>query len=196
MKHSRKYIGVLATAAALATAGMSAHAFPGGGPGYGGWVYGGPGPGMMRGGPWGGASGMMGYGGGPRGFGPGFSGGPWANPAATAEANLAALKVELKITRDQDSAWNAFAAKARKQAETMQSQREKFFAQFAAADQSAQDRLAQRAEFAKQRAADMETMTAAVRDLYAVLTPEQKPIADQLLARGPAGRVGGPWFRR
>jgi hypothetical protein len=33
-------------------------------------------------------------------------------------------------------------------------------------------------------------MTAAVRDLYSVLTPEQKAIADKQLARGRMGHRG------
>lgn len=49
--------------------------------------------------------------------------------------------------------------------------------------QSTPERLSQRAEFAKQRAASMEAMTAALKDLYAALTPEQKTIADQYFGR-------------
>jgi len=127
--------------------------------------------------------------------------GRWSNPAAAVEGHLAALKVELKITPDQDTAWKTFTDKARQQAETMPAQRAQMFAQMQATDQSAPDRLAQRTAFAKQRIANMETMTAAVKDLYAVLTPEQKTLADQQLARGPMGgggrgMGGGRGFRR
>jgi Spy/CpxP family protein refolding chaperone len=127
------------------------------------------------------------------GAGRGGPGGRWSNPAAAVEGHLAALKVELKITPDQDTAWQAFTTKARQQAETMPAQRAQMFAQMQATDQSAPDRLAQRTEFAKQRIARMETMTAAVKDLYAVLTPEQKTLADRQLAHGPMG--GGRGFR-
>jgi Spy/CpxP family protein refolding chaperone len=130
--------------------------------------------------------GMMGH-----GPGRGGSGGMWSNPAAMVEGHLAALKVELKITANQESAWKTFTDKARKQSETMIAQREKIFAQKPATDQPAPERLAQRTEFAKQRIANMETMTTAVKDLYGTLTPEQKKIADQLLARGPMGGMGG-----
>jgi len=137
------------------------------------------GPGAGRGGP-----GMMHYG-------PGAGrGGMWSNPAAAVEGHLAALKVELKITPDQDSAWKTFTDKARQQADTMIARRTQMFSQAPTTTQSAPDRLAQRTEFAKQRLAAMETMTAAVKDLYAVLTPEQKALADRQLAHGPMGGGG------
>jgi hypothetical protein len=148
------------------------------------------GPGAGRGGP-----GMMHHG-------PGAGrGGMWSNPAAAVEGHLAALKVELKITPDQDTAWQAFTAKARQQAETMIARRAQMFSAAPATTQPAPERLAQRTEFAKQGLASMEVMSAAVKDLYAVLTPEQKAIADTQLVRGPMGgggrgMGGGRGFRR
>jgi protein CpxP len=115
----------------------------------------------------------------------------WSNPAAAVEGHLAALKVELKITPDQDAAWQAFTTKARQQADTMIARRAKMFSQAPATPQSAPERLAQRTEFAKQGVASLEVMSAAVKDLYAVLTPEQKALADRQLARGPMGHFGG-----
>jgi len=162
------------------------------GPGMMGYGGGGYGPGMMGGG-WGRHGGygpMMGYGGGgPRGgYGPGMMGGGprggygpgrgWGQggPAANADARLSFLKNELAITADQDSAWQAYAKQVKQQAESMQA----LFAQAQSQTaQSAPDRLNQRAEFAKQRAANMEAMSTAVKSLYAVLTPEQKAVADQ-----------------
>ena len=117
--------------------------------------------------------------------------GKWSNPAAAVEGHLAALKVELKITPDQDKAWQAFTAKAKAQADTMIARRAQMSAQAPAANQTAPERLAQRTERMKQGVASMETMTAAVKDLYGVLTPEQKTLADQQLARGPMGGFGG-----
>ena len=98
------------------------------------------------------------------------------------------LKSELGITANQEAAWQGFAGKAKGQVETMQAQR----AAFTAADKTAPERLAQRAAFAKQRAANIETMSAAVKDLYETLTPEQKAVADQRLAFGGMGGPGGP----
>lgn len=190
MTRNRKILLGLATAAALAASAMVGAAPPG--PGWGPCPYAGEGPGMMgygpgygRGGP-----GMMGYG-------PGYGrGGPGAgagfSPAAAADGRLAALKTELNITANQESAWQAFATKAKAQVESMQAQRAQAFA----ANQTAPERLAQRAEFAKQRAAHVEAMSATVKDLYDVLTPEQKAIADQRLAFGAMGPMAGRGFRR
>lgn len=126
-------------------------------------------------------------------MGPGAGrGGPggWSNPAAAVEGHLAALKVELKVTPDQDAAWQAFTAKARQQAEGMIARRTAMTGQAAGATQSAPERLARRTDFMKSAAANMETMSTAVQDLYAVLTPEQKAIADRQLVRGPMGGGG------
>jgi len=115
----------------------------------------------------------------------------WSNPAAAVEGHLAALKVELKISSDQESAWKTFTDQARQQADTMIARRTQMFSQAPATPLSAPERLAQRTEFAKQGLASMEVMSAAVKDLYAVLTPEQKTLADRLLAHGPMGGFGG-----
>ena len=200
MKSSRKIIAGLLLAAGLVTAGAVAYADPEG-PGYGpgtcfygaqgaGPMGGGYGPGMMGGGwgPRGGygpgmmgygggyGPGMMGNGGGPRGgYGPGMGWGQ-GGPAANADARLSFLKNELAITAEQDSAWKAYTTQVKKQAESMQALFTQAQSQTA---QSGPERLNQRAEFAKQRAANIEAMSTAVKDLYAVLTPEQKAVADQ-----------------
>ncbi len=155
------------------------------GPGAGHGPRSGHGPGAGYGPGAGRGHGMMGHSAGRGGF------SATGNPAAMVEGHLAALKVELKITADQESAWKTFTEKARKQAETIPARRAQMFAQMQASDQPAPERLAQRTEFAKQRIANMETMTGAVKDLYGTLTTEQKKVADQLLARGPMGGMGG-----
>jgi periplasmic protein CpxP/Spy len=198
MKNTRKILAGAIAAAALAASSAVVYAQPAG-PGAG-WqdcpgAAGGPGagrgpmgygPGAGRGGP-----GMMHHG-------PGAGrGGMWSNPAAAVEGHLAALKVELKITPDQDTAWQAFTTKARQQADAMIARRAKMFSQAPATPQSAPERLAQRTELARQGVASLEVISAAVKDLYGVLTPEQKTIADQQLARGPMGGFGGGrGFRR
>jgi hypothetical protein len=156
------------------------------GPGYGRGAMG-PGPGYGRG--------MMGAGpgygrGGPGAWGPGQGPGRGAgfSPAAMVDGRLAALKTDLGITADQETAWQAFTAKAKAQVETMQAQRT---AMFAGAQTTAPERIAQRAAFAKQRAANLDTMSAAVKDLYEALTLEQKAVADQRLAFGGMGGPGG-----
>ncbi len=114
------------------------------------------------------------------------------DPAAYADTRLAALKTELKITAEQESAWQAFATQAKSQAATMQA----MHAAMQADTGSAPQRMEQRTQMMKQRIAGMETMTSALNDLYAVLSPEQKALADQRfghmgrapMARGPRGR--------
>ncbi len=179
MRNNRKILVGLITAAVLAASSSLVYSHPmGGGPGYGNCEQG-AGPDAQ-------------------GFGPGAGRGGhgmWSNPAAAVEGYLAALKVELKITPDQDKAWQAFTAKAKQQADTMIARRTQMFGQ-ASGSQSAPERLAQRTEFMKQGLASMESMTAAVKDLYGVLTPEQKTIADQQLTRGPMGGSGGHRFHR
>jgi Spy/CpxP family protein refolding chaperone len=154
-----------ATFATLAVAAASAvFAFPGPGmgPGFG------PGFGPMAGGP--------------GTFGPGarFAGG---DMTAFADQRMGELKSELKITAAQEPAWQAFTGKAKQQAQTMQANRTKM----QEAGGPTPDRMAQRSEFMKQRLAGMESMNAAMKDLYAVLTPEQKAVADQRF-----GHAGGP----
>ena len=176
----------------LAAAVVSAHPY-GPGPGWGGGHMGGYaqgyGPGMMGGyGPgYGMGPGMMGgngpgpgygmgWGGGHMGgYGPGYGMGPQA--MFNADERLAALKSELAITEKQDSAWEAFAEHAKKQSENRQA----WFAKMREARSagSAPELLEQRTELMKQRQVEMETNAKALKDLYAVLTPEQRAVADQ-----------------
>jgi len=115
----------------------------------------------------------------------------FSNPAARVEGHLAALKVELKITPAQDQAWQTFATKARQQAEARIAQRAQRSAQKPAASVTAPEFMAQRSARMKQGLASMETMTAAVTELYGVLTPEQKALADKQFARGGRGGEHG-----
>jgi hypothetical protein len=186
MKTSSKTIVTTLAAAGFALLAGAAYAFPpgggpcgaGGGPGMGAW---GGGPGMMRGG---------GYGPGPmaRGYGPGAGFQPGAGPSANADARLAFLKDTLKITTGQQAAWDAYAAKAKEQANTMVAMR----AQMANTPQNAQDRITQRTELMKQRVAGMEGVSTAFKELYETLTPEQKAIADQQVGGGMRFAQAGP----
>jgi Spy/CpxP family protein refolding chaperone len=187
----------------LAAAAVSAHPY---GPGWGGGHMGGyaqghgMGPGMMGGyGPgYGMGPGMMGgygpgYGMGPGmmgGYGPGYGMGPgmmgaWGN----ADEGLAALKTELGITAKQDSAWQAYADNAKKHQETRQAWFAKMQEARGAAN-SAPELLALQTEHMKQRQAEMAANAAALKDLYATLTPEQKAIADQRF-----GGIGPGWHQ-
>lgn len=186
MKNTRKLIvGVIAAAGFAAATVAYADPPPGFGPGSS--ACDGTGPGAMgyggRGGGYG--PGMMAHGGPRGGYGPGMTGG-WgprggsapgaaAGPVARHEARLAFLKEELKITADQQAAWDAYATQLKARAATM----EAFHAQAPSAGLTPAERIEQRAGFAKLRAEQMTAMSAAVKDLYAVLTPEQKAIADR-----------------
>ena len=189
MKRATKIaIGVgTALTLGLAAAVVNAHTH---GHGYG------PGWGMGGGSEYG-----MGYGPGagmgPMGYGPGRGMGPqsYGNPAAAADARLAYLKSELKITSGQETAWKAFADQAKQQAEAMQA----WMTTVQGSTQAtAPERLELRNQIMKKRQEQMEKSTAALKDLYAALTPEQKTIADQRFGGGPGfdpGHRGGPGGR-
>jgi hypothetical protein len=162
-------------ALAVATAVSSAFAA---GPGW----HGGPGPAAgygagsencaMMGGP--GASAGNGPMMGGMGWGGRMGGGGMMNPAA-AEARLESVKGALKITAEQESAWNAYAGVVKAQAET----RAKFREQMAATDRAARAELHSQHFAANTEAA--KSLAAARDGLYAVLTPEQKTIADRVI---------------
>ncbi len=189
MKRVTKIAVGVGAALSLGLSAAIVNAHPGGfGPGMG-W---GGGPGMG----WGGGAGCApGY-----GMGPGFGGGPgmmggrggygpqgYANPAAAVEARLAYAKSELKITASQEKAWDAYAAQVKKQAESM-------FAWHNTMRESrvtGPERIELQNKIMKERLAQSEALTAATKDLYAVLTPEQKATADFVIGHG---RGMGPAF--
>ncbi len=176
MKRTTKIFITVGTALSLGLAAAAVSAQPygpgwGGGPmgGYGpGWHMGGYGPGSGMG------PGMMG------GYGPGYGMGPQARFGGNygnVDDNLAALKTELGITAKQDAAWQAFTKNAKQQNENRQAWFAKM--QQARSAGSAPELLAQQTEILKQRQTELEAEAAALKNLYAVLTPEQKTIADQ-----------------
>jgi protein CpxP len=180
MSNNRKIITGMIAAAALAASGSLVYAQPQNPGGEGGYHRGGPDAGH----------GMMGHGAMGRGdMGHGEREGHnrhegFSNPAARVEGHLAALKVELKITPAQEKAWQTFADKSRKQAE----------ARIALHAQHTSDKPA---AGVPQGLASMEARTAAVTELYAALTPEQKAIADKQFSRGHGGfRHGGHGHHR
>jgi len=93
-----------------------------------------------------------------------------ADPAA----HLDKLKAELKITPDQESAWQSFTDTVKQQSASMKASRKT--AQ--STPQTAPDRMDRQVELMKQREAGMETVAKAMRQLYTVLTPEQKAVLD------------------
>ena len=109
------------------------------------------------------------------GMGPGH--GPMAGvePAAMIDSHLGDLKAQLKITTTQEAAWQTFTTAAKQQATGMQA----MHSQLQQGTGTAPERMAQLTATMRQRAAGMATMTNALKDLYAALTPEQRTIADQ-----------------
>jgi hypothetical protein len=127
--------------------------------------------------------GPMGYGMGPQAYG---------NPSAMADARIAYMKSELKITAAQESAWKAFADQAKQQAEAMQAL---MTSAQGSAQATAPERLELRNQIMKKRQEQMEKGTAAFKDLYAVLSPEQKALADQGFGPGMMGGRGWAFNR-
>jgi len=195
MKRATKITLGAVTALTLGLAAAAVNANPYGyGPGWGmgqGQGYGpgyGPGLGMGRGmGPGYGPGPMMGGG---MGYGPmGRGMGPqaWGNPAAATEWRLSGLKAELKITAAQESAWKAFADQSKQQADAMQ----KLMTSVQGGTQAtAPERLELRNQIMKQRDEQMAKGTAAFKELYAALSPEQKALADQRVGFGMMGGRG------
>lgn len=186
MRNNRKILAGVAIAVGLAVGTAFVYADPHGGfgPGAGGCAFnagsggGAMGRGMMGGdamgsGMMGGAMGpgMMGNGG---GYGPGAAAAGF-DPAEHMEARLSFLKDKIKITSDQQAAWDAYATQVKAQGATMQA----FHAQPPATAQTPAERIGQHADRAKLRAEQLKEMSAAVKELYAALTPEQKTVADR-----------------
>jgi len=209
MKRMTKTLTMTAGAVALALAAAVATAHPGGGygPGWGpGYGMGHMGYGMGYGmGPGGGAGpcygagpagpGMgpgamgMGPGWGPRGQGPAGPGAGWAgDPAAALDARLASAKEALKITDAQDPAWQAYAKQVKSGVESMRAWRETMHA---SPPTNAAERSERHTAMLQQRLALSQERSKALKELYDVLSPEQRAVADQwALAMGPGAGMG------
>ncbi len=103
------------------------------------------------------------------------------------EGRLAFLKTELKITDAQLPLWNAVADAIRANAKTMGAM---MSGGMMASRQTSPlpDKLALREKMMSTHLEALRKFTAAVDPLYAVLSPEQKKTADQLLI-GPMGMM-------
>lgn len=102
--------------------------------------------------------------------------------AADISIRLAALKADLKITAAQDSTWEKYTAFVEKQAESHEALHAQMQAQFNSSGVSPADRTAQRDTMLKLRDQYLAQRDTALKDLQAVLTPEQKLLADQRLS--------------
>lgn len=103
-----------------------------------------------------------------------------AHPARI-DSKLAEMKEILKIGSGQEEAWETFAKTMKQQKTEMMSAMQAKMQQRTSDEQPAQaapDRIGERIQSMKQRVAGMETVAAATKQLYAVLTPQQKEVLD------------------
>lgn len=168
MKRMQKLLIGTVGALTLALVGVVVAAPPGGGPG--GYYGMGGGMGMMGGGP-----GFM------HGAMYGAQGGPMS------AQSLDQFKSQLGITAEQQAAWQAFATKASEQFALMQSTH-LAQQQGGAAGLPGPQQVDQHLALMGQHLAGMQQVNAAYSDLYGMLTPAQRTIADQ--QSGFAGCAG------
>ncbi len=106
--------------------------------------------------------------------------GPHPDPVAKVETRLANFKKELKITKDQEQTWAAYAEKTRSNVKEI---RDRMNEAMHDKPQTAPERFDRHIELMRERLASFEKMDEALKQLYAALTPEQRAIADRHFAR-------------
>lgn len=113
------------------------------------------------------------------------------DPVASADQRLARLKADLKITSAQEPAWNAYAEQIKQHAGEMQALHGTMHDGTSGNTRpSAPERAERQAQFAKKQQEHLERLAVLTKDLYAVLTPEQKTLADQRLGGGRRFAMG------
>jgi protein CpxP len=114
-------------------------------------------------------------------------------PSERVEARLAYVKTALKITDAQQAQWNAFADVARRQAVEQDKQMQARRARMEQRSPREKPTVIARMERQQQRhaaaIARLNERLAVQKPLYAALSPDQKAIADEVLA--PRGHRGG-----
>jgi hypothetical protein len=120
-------------------------------------------------------------------------------PSERVEARLAYARTALKITPEQEAQWNAFAEVSRRHAKAADERIKAFREQRAQQEgprerPNAVQRLERRQQMLATQAQRLSEVIAAAKPLYAVLSPEQKATADELLtprrAQGRRGHAG------
>ena len=112
-------------------------------------------------------------------MGQGMMGGRPAHMKAMVDGRLAYLKDELKITDAQTDAWNAYADAIRNRVSVMQGMRESMIGSMQKGN--AVDRMDVRIKGMEAMLKSMKAVKPATEKLYAVLTDEQKKVADDLI---------------
>jgi LTXXQ motif family protein len=141
--------------------------------GYGSGPGGTMGPGMMRG-PYGGGA-----------HGPGYRMGYGGPPLRAAETTqwLAEVKSQVGITDAQAGVWKSFEDVVNAQAKARQEHFQAMRQLWNSPPRSALEVQEQHTTLMKQRLADQEAYTQALKDLYGILTDQQKIRADAVLSR-------------
>jgi len=95
------------------------------------------------------------------------------------------MKMDLNLNTEQEAAWTAFAGAVKQQKAEMVSamQTRKLHASGTQAQQFTPDCIGEHARLMKQRVAGMESVAAAIKQLYGALTPQQKEILDARIDR-------------
>lgn len=106
---------------------------------------------------------------------------------ARAEKHLSELKAELKLTNDQEPAWQTFSDQVKDQAKSMAFMHDKKKEEMKDMSKSAPDMMAMMASMMKEHAQNMSTMADNVKTFYATLTPEQKTAFDKVHMRHMKG---------
>ena len=124
-------------------------------------------------------------------------------PSQRVETRLAAAKTALKISDGQNTLWENFAGVMRTQARGMDQRFQQRRAAWEAAKAqgtdpranrpqvSAIERLERRQQRLQEASARVNDVLAAAKPLYASFTPEQKQVADQMLAQRGHGHGHG-----
>ncbi len=102
------------------------------------------------------------------------------DPVVNVEKRLARLKDELNITNDQAQVWAAYAEKTKSNVKDIRDRMNEAMHDQA---QTAPERFDRHIELMRKRLASFEKMDDALKQLYAVLTPTQKAIADRHFAK-------------
>ncbi len=115
---------------------------------------------------------------------------PYSMPGERVEARLAYIKTALKITAAQQPQWDAFANVVRKQAAERDKRIQEWRSRAAARRDSGErhaptviERLDRGQQFLAAATTRLNELSTVVKPLYAVLTDEQKQIADTMLAQ-------------
>lgn len=101
------------------------------------------------------------------------------DPMAGAQKHLAELHSKLKLSKDQEGAWQTFSDQVTAQAKQMGAHKMGGM-MGKEPPKTAPERMAMMADMMKDRAQSMSTMADAVKTFYATLSPEQKATFDAM----------------